>query len=167
MAIIIPKSKGPYDPDDAAGASAVRSKVETLLKEREGIKSKLNANTTALLNAVAAGQLFGVEIELPPDLRRASTGAAQVAIQGGQATGTIRQASLFEAKNPETTIRDLVLDTLKAYGEKGAKAATLRRVAESTLHRQLHFKTIGMTLYRLSKEDPPKVRREGIIWHAL
>jgi hypothetical protein len=64
----------------------------------------------------------------------------------------------------EPTIRDLILHYLRIAGAKGEKAAVLRRRVETFLNRQIHYKTIGMSLYRLSKETPPMVRREGQTW---
>jgi hypothetical protein len=64
----------------------------------------------------------------------------------------------------EPSIRELILLYLKQAGAGGEKAAVLRRKVEIFLNRQIHYKTIGMSLYRLSKETPPIVRRDGQTW---
>jgi hypothetical protein len=76
-------------------------------------------------------------------------------------------ASTTLTPGAEPSIRDLILLYLKQAGPKGEKAAVLRRRVETFLNRQIHYKTIGMSLYRLSKESPPAVRREGQIWHLV
>ncbi|TFV72338.1 hypothetical protein E4K64_23765 [Bradyrhizobium frederickii] len=67
----------------------------------------------------------------------------------------------------EPSIRDLILLYLKQAGPKGEKASLMRRKVEAFLNRQIHYKTIGMSLYRLSKETPPMVRREGQTWFLV
>lgn len=59
-------------------------------------------------------------------------------------------------------VRELVLDLLRSAGVKGAKAAALREKVEALRGEPLHEKTVGMTLFRLSKDG--LVRREGHIW---
>ena len=63
-----------------------------------------------------------------------------------------------------TTVREAVINALKHVGPWGAKASQLRLDYEQQHGTKLHDKTIGMTLYRLSKETPPLVRREGRTW---
>ncbi len=53
-------------------------------------------------------------------------------------------------------------DRLKLAADKGLKATELRQYYENAFSVKLHEKTIGMTLYRLSKEA--KVRRDGRTW---
>jgi hypothetical protein len=67
---------------------------------------------------------------------------------------------------PETSrkVRDLVIDRLQGAGNGGTKASDIRKFVQSTLGTTIHPKTAGMTLYRLSKEDPPLARREGQTW---
>jgi hypothetical protein len=65
---------------------------------------------------------------------------------------------------PESTatVRDLVLDNLKAAKEEGATAAAIRADVELRRHAKLHDKTVGMTLYRLSQDG--LARREKRTW---
>ncbi|MBR0712200.1 hypothetical protein [Bradyrhizobium liaoningense] len=76
-------------------------------------------------------------------------------------------ASTTLTPGAEPSIRDLILLYLKQAGAKGEKASLMRRKVETFLNRQIHYKTIGMSLYRLSKESPPAVRREGQTWFLI
>lgn len=148
----------PESKTDDSGADAVREKVDRLLAERADLKERLRANTAAFRDAVAAGRLFGVEIAVPPDVRELPP-VAQRIVAGLEPT--MPQPSLFDSTG-ELTIRQAVLDQLRMAGKKGLKARALRRVIENMVGRQLHYKTIGMTLYRLATKG--YVRREGIVW---
>ncbi|MDR3533149.1 MAG: hypothetical protein P4L90_21640 [Rhodopila sp.] len=59
-------------------------------------------------------------------------------------------------------VRDLVLDQLRVAEDRGQKASPIKRYIESTYSTQLHSKTVGMTLYRLSQEG--LVHRRGQTW---
>ena len=59
-------------------------------------------------------------------------------------------------------IRDIVLDQLREAGNRGQKAAPIQKYIEESYHTLLHEKTVGMTLWRLSKED--MVYRKGQTW---
>jgi hypothetical protein len=62
----------------------------------------------------------------------------------------------------EPTVREIALEQLKRAGNSGARSANIRQVVENILKKSVHDKTVGMTLYRLSKEG--KVRRDGQTW---
>ncbi len=134
-------------------ANAVKDKFARLLAEREELRAKWLANTAALQDAVAAGRFFGVEVDLPPDMGAGPVGPIIQEIQ----------RSLFEPRG-DLTIRELVLEELANAGKDGIKAAKLRRIVEARIHKKLHPKTIGMTLYRLS--DKGQARREGYTWFS-
>lgn len=150
-----------FDPDDVmdkSGADAVTDKFERLIIERGDLRDKWKLNTEALLDAVAAGRLFGVEIDLPPDIGEMP---GKLLPGSPKSQQSVPQANLFEPAG-DLSIREAVIDQLKMAGKKGIKAATLRRIIENMLGRQLHYKTIGMTLYRLSEKG--QARRDGVIW---
>jgi hypothetical protein len=69
-------------------------------------------------------------------------------------------AALSESESP--TVRDFVLGELIAAGAQGRKASELRAEFDRLFSRQLHEKTMGMTLYRLSEKG--RARREGRTW---
>lgn len=65
----------------------------------------------------------------------------------------------------QPNIRELVLDRLTAAGSAGTEAATIKAYVEKTLNTSIHAKTVGMTLWRLSKAG--LARREGRTWFRV
>jgi hypothetical protein len=141
---------------DKSGADAVRDKVDSLLAEREEIKEMWQANSRALKDAVAAGRFFAIDIELPGDIDQPAPIVSQAPSSGRG------QPSPFAAAG-ERSIRQVVLDQLKSAGAKGVKAGPLRPVIEKIVGHKVHGKTMGMTLYRLSKNG--LAYRDGLIWY--
>nr|WP_166476482.1 hypothetical protein [Bradyrhizobium symbiodeficiens]QIP03224.1 hypothetical protein HAU86_27095 [Bradyrhizobium symbiodeficiens] len=198
-----------------AAAGAVVEKFKDLmvqraeaLQRRAGIDREIRGYDRALFDCRAAGRLFGVDIELPEDVKPAmivrppGVSPQGVAPRARLPVKPLPEAapSLFQTRvgmlgttqvpsplppfpvvappmptvasttltpGAEPSIRDLILLYLKQAGSKGEKAALLRRKVETFLNRQIHYKTIGMSLYRLSKESPPAVRREGQVWFLV
>jgi hypothetical protein len=64
--------------------------------------------------------------------------------------------------SPAASIRDLVIERLEAAGAVGALASDIRKYIEALRGTELHEKTVGMTLYRLSRDG--LARREGRTW---
>jgi hypothetical protein len=194
--------------DDAvrkAAAAAVVEKFQDLLGQRTDavsqrgeIERRIRNIDRALFDCRAAGRLFGVDIELPEDVRPGIIVRPNPSKTAGLPVATAwrtTDSASSDAKQPvfsfsvklppdvaptevvvpmvastalpageEPSIRELILLYLKQAGSAGIKAALLRRKVETFLNRQIHYKTIGMSLYRLSKETPPMVRREGQMW---
>ncbi|CAN5196223.1 hypothetical protein BH10PSE11_BH10PSE11_36170 [soil metagenome] len=71
----------------------------------------------------------------------------------------------FENVETPQSVREFTLDSLKFAGTGGAKAADIRSAYEASRNVKLHDKTIGMTLYRLSKDN--LVRRDGRTWFFI
>lgn len=69
------------------------------------------------------------------------------------------------ALDPDASVRELVLEMLNRVGPIGARAADIQAHIEQLKRTNLHDKTIGMTLYRLSLAG--KVRRDGRIWFSV
>lgn len=90
----------------------------------------------------------------PQERDALATSAAAVA----KAPGSTHQNGAPKAPR----IRDVVLDLLRAAGDRGEKALTITRYIETTYSMKLHSKTVGMTLYRLSQENA--VHRQGQRW---
>lgn len=67
---------------------------------------------------------------------------------------------------PMPRIKDVALDRLKAAADLGLglKALEIQKYIETTYSKVIHEKTVGMTLYRLSQENPPLVHRQGHTW---
>lgn len=72
---------------------------------------------------------------------------------------------LDDLHSPGARVRDIALQQLREAGTKGLKASAIRQHIHSVVGRELHGKTVGMTLYRLSREG--LVRREGHTWFAV
>jgi hypothetical protein len=72
----------------------------------------------------------------------------------------------FEADDTGSMrVKDLVLNELKGHRAEGRKASEIRASIEAVLGRELHAKTVGMTLYRMSREGV--ARRDGRTWFAV
>jgi hypothetical protein len=65
-------------------------------------------------------------------------------------------------EEPPQSVREFTLDALKTASNLGIKASDIRAAYEAARDVKLHDKTIGMTLYRLSKDN--LARREGRTW---
>lgn len=91
--------------------------------------------------------------------------------KGGERKADITDDDVADDVAPEIAetitpkVRDAVLDRLRLAGDSGLKATELRQYYENAFSTKLHEKTIGMTLYRLSKDAV--VRREGRRWFSV
>lgn len=63
---------------------------------------------------------------------------------------------------PRPPIKDIAIEQLSLAGRSGLKAAAIREYAERKYGLVMHEKTVGMTLYRLLKEN--LVHRDGHTW---
>jgi hypothetical protein len=59
-------------------------------------------------------------------------------------------------------VKEAVLEYLRVVGPSGSKIVPIREYVEKTYSMKIHEKTVGMTLYRLSRTG--LVRREGRTW---
>lgn len=171
--------------DDAvrkAAIEAVVAKRDALLRDRADIRAaqiQLDAQAReverALLDCVAAGRLFGVDVELPDGIgypRSVRAGTQQIPLRfagGGEALAKLEQhpitKAIRESEADGGSIRDMVLQYLRSTGTSGIKAAEARAHVEGLLGRKLHPKTVGMTLYRLAEKG--LARRDGHTWFAV
>jgi hypothetical protein len=65
---------------------------------------------------------------------------------------------------PMPRIKDIVLQQVEMAGDQGARATDIRQFIEKTYLTRIHEKTVGMTLFRLSKQG--LVTRDGRTWFA-
>lgn len=59
------------------------------------------------------------------------------------------------------TVREFIRKEAENAFPSPVRASALRRKLKETYGLEVHEKTIGMTLYRMSQQDPPLMRREG------
>jgi hypothetical protein len=69
---------------------------------------------------------------------------------------------LAEAASPK--ISDAILELLTSKWPTGVKVADVKSFLKNTYNIETHEKTPGMTLYRLSQQSPPLVRRDKRVW---
>jgi hypothetical protein len=175
-----------------AKRDALVTERATLLRQRLELLARLRTVDRELADCRAAARLFHLDIEFPPDDRDEELRLARIAHEERirsaiEANETrilhARRAAVLNvqappipvptAERPEPpkpsrpTIREIALEQLKSAGEAGIKAAPLRDYIERTYGEIIHEKTVGMTLYRLSKEIPPHVRRSGHTWFFI
>lgn len=161
-------------------------KRDQLLRERVNIRMQRVALATRdraidrdLADCVAAARVFGYPLELPKDegdseqnplfstaILTGKTLAGSGLLFHGPHHGATPQLPAAESKEAAAPampkIRDIVLDRLQAAGYGGTKALPIRKYIEDTYHQDIHEKTVGMTLYRLSNDG--KAHRRGRIW---
>jgi hypothetical protein len=175
----------------SAAIAAILAKRDELLAERARIhdqQEKLSARDREidrdLADCRAAGRVFGVKVELPVE-QKDDGPAWRVMLPGLASDDQFTAVDLFRkarsaaaaeptkplkiegkpAKLPMPRVRDIVLDRLKAAGQKGSKATPIQAYIESTYSTKIHDKTVGMTLYRLARDG--LVRRDGHTWFIV
>ena len=141
-----------------------------------------------------AARVFGIELNIPPDedlpgrIRYVTRPDGVTIRQRVGPEGAVHAWQMVRAHNvvpgisqpvptppPDKTpsaqiskrppVRELVLDLLREAGEKGAQATPMRQHIKRVYNTDLHSKTVGMTLYRLSLDG--LVRREGRTWFLV
>ncbi len=151
-------------------------------QQRASLAARDRAIDRELADCVAGARVFGYSLELPKD----DGDGEQIALFPG-ATSTVsgktysyfidRVEHALKSTNVAVSdatqiaahaaptmpkIRDIVLDRLRAVGNRGTRALPIRKYIEDTYHQDIHEKTVGMTLYRLSQEG--LVHRMGHVW---
>jgi hypothetical protein len=69
---------------------------------------------------------------------------------------------LAEVASPK--ISDAIIELLESKWPEGVKVADVKSFLKATYNIDTHEKTPGMTLYRLSQQVPPLVKREKRVW---
>jgi hypothetical protein len=156
--------------------------------ERDRLSARDRELDRELADCRAAARLFGAKIEFPADdvtlvdgfQRRVIGSFRTLDAAHHTVPPTLHASAAAKTKDPTATalaaiqealnlanpvmprISDVVLDRLKAAGNKGTKAAPIQSYIENTYGKKIHDKTVGMTLYRLAKDE--LVRRDGHTW---
>lgn len=143
----------------AAAAAEYAERRAALLKQRDAYRSRmarLQAKATGVENDLAAldagARVFGLEVQEQEPAR--GLFASDPALQDrGAGTPEPRGSGQF---------KDLALQFLSSQYPRRFRAPEVQAHIEAALGRQFHWKTAGMTLYRLKTEG--RVSREGQLW---
>jgi hypothetical protein len=155
-------------------------------KERDAANAKYHAANSRWLKCRTAFEIYGfdddaedfwdqIKAAIGPETWRAAIDRARnpdpplIEAQPQKPTQTIEHQTSFlkraSDRPPAGKIKDLVIMKLREAGPEGMKAADIRKFIENAEGRQVHEKTVGMTLYRLSTEGI--VRRDGRTWFLV
>lgn len=133
-------------------------------------------NFLSLRDLHAAGRVFGLDLSLPDNNARNASQqyflspkarGERVAADARSPSSRIPGAAIASLPEPAEQlpmprIRDIVLERLKEAGQNGTRAAPIRDHIKEKYAREIHEKTVGMTLYRLAKDK--LAHRVGITW---
>lgn len=137
-------------------SKAVRAKHGELLRQLQGVEEealRLQARRGEIQRQLedchAAARLFGIALDDPPP-----RGAARVTPNGN-------------GNREKLSVRLMVLEELKQAFPHPVRAGTVRKLLQEK-GINVHEKTVGMTLYRLSLGDRPLSRRSGRLdWYYV
>lgn len=158
-----------------------------LLDQRGAILMKLRDLDRELSDCKAAARLFDLDIAFPDEddrtqivrreaaeyeyrhrrMRERANEALHAPADPAQSIPIMPPRIVYYGGGPSVPakrppIRDIVAEQLQLASPEGRKAADLRAFIEKTYGDMIHEKTVGMTLYRLSKEG--LVHRDGHTW---
>ena len=158
---------------------AIGAKVFKFLNENQRLNDQVAAlqetiktNQATINDCVAGLRVFGIDVNAEGVWRQFNEQYFQeitsLLEEAGpqqhtqdQAMGNSTAQTFISARQP---ISILIIERLKDVGFHGSKALPLRNYLKETYNIDTHYKTVGMTLYRLSQENPPKVHRIGHKW---
>lgn len=105
--------------------------------------------TPKIQDCVAAGRLFGFDVF--EEFSRNQTSPKLI-----QPPNTALMASI------DKSVKNTIIDIIKRASPQPVRAKDIQSEIETIRGEPLHYKTVGMTLYRLSKDGI--VRRDGWDW---
>jgi len=108
----------------------------------------------------AVAQLKAAADQLGFDLFEENT-RAWAASQAAHPEPPVAAPAMTLTTRAAPTVREFILHEAEKAYPGPVLAADLRRRMADLYGVQVHEKTFGMTLYRLSKEDPPRMLRKG------
>ena len=152
----------------------ISSENQAVIKKRADLDAIISSNNARLADCEAGLRALGYDLSQEgvwPKLYETSMADVQAYfdLQLGN-TNSIDTSpppmtlTDTRAVSPQSSIAKLLLERLEEIGSKGSKALPLRDWLRKTHNLETHYKTVGMTLYRLSQDSPPKVHRKGHTW---
>lgn len=143
-----------------------------LMKERADLDMAIASNNARISDCEAGLRALGYNVsqqEVWNELYNSYIGEVQKYLTPPQGdseeiSALPRQLADTRIASPPSSIANLLLERLEEIGAKGSKALPLRDWLRNTHNLETHYKTVGMSLYRLSQDSPPKVHRKGHIW---
>ncbi len=165
------------DTHDQQAVLALGAKILRFLAENHALNDEIStrqarvaANQSAISDCVSGLRPFGIDLNAEGvwDQFIVDYGERITFLTKGPAHSPATQT--LEPMTPQTfivaqqPISLLLLDRLRDVGFHGSKALPLRNFLKQQYNIDTHYKTVGMTLYRLSQESPPKVHRKGHTW---
>ena len=138
--------------------------AQTYIANTNAEQDRIRADAEKLREA---GDLFGFDIYQELDRRAAELvdqingdlWAVEAPVVDAAAAATL--AAMSDTPKFDMTIKDFILSEAGRDYPEPVRAADLRRRLINQYGVTVHEKTFGMTLYRLSKETPPRMRRQG------
>ena len=131
----------------AREVGADSAELQREIAARDELNASIEKRRAAIQAKLDGARALGIELE-PADF-----------VPKGDALDSVKQVS------GEPTAREIILDALRNAAPEPMKAAELRKVIQDRLGREIHYKTPGMSLYRLAEEG--LVHREGHRWFAV
>lgn len=147
---------------EKAAANAVLSKYQDLTHQLARVEKSIakmrehrSDVISKLRDAAAAARLFGVQ--LPANFAPVSDDPPPIVPAPPVAQATSGQ--------PKATVRELVLEMLANSYPEPLRAKTINERLAANHGLEMHEKTVGMTLYRLSQIHMSK--RKGFDWYFV
>lgn len=168
--------------------SAIQDENKALQAAKAEIDAKLVAGREKLLKLCGAFAVFGFDVSKPGSggfqrvrntvgsraylaaLHAAGRPYGETATRDEDAGSPVTEDDSLHIQSDDEaaengSVRELTLEQLKQAGVQGITAAAIRNHIETVRSTQLHYKTVGMTLYRLTQDG--LARREGRTWFAV
>jgi hypothetical protein len=150
-----------FDPKSATMWDDVREGVGKDLIDRAFAVARESPPEASTMEAEREDENAGEDVEVNVD-EHEGDGESET---GLSADGSPVAETKGAQTRPDVSIRELVLERLAAAGNMGSEAAPIKRYVEGIIKSPIHEKTVGMTLWRLSKLG--FVRREGRTWFRV
>jgi hypothetical protein len=138
-----------------------------LAMEEVRIEEQKKANESKRVDLAAAFRVYGIDISDDEAWKAFITEYMDeiLAARSSSSGGVAEQAGpMHLAVTAKPNIANLILQRLQEMAGQGQKSSDIKRWLKNAHNIEVHDKTPGMSLYRLSQEKPPRVHRKGHTW---